>query len=249
MSSRDVTIVETKSIEKCRYCLVGVPDVGLVGSIALSYTVQEGQMTEVGYIESNALPPVIVVHGGDPKPPIRLYRSGDVVVTVSEISIDYHLITPITHAIVDWVKSKGVELLISLSGMAVPNRLEIDVPDVYGVASSPAVKMRMRNAEIKILEEGFITGLPALLMKDCVKKNVSSMILLAQSHLTYPDPGAAASLITSLNKLLGLDVDTKELMAHEDELRVKLRALMHRTSEQMKQLKKGREQEIPLLYA
>jgi uncharacterized protein len=243
-----VTIVETTPIDKCRYCLVGAPDVGLASSIALSYAIQEGKMTEVGYFESDGLPPVIVVHGGDPKPPIRLYRRGDVVVVFSEIPIDYDLIAYMARSIVDWVKSKGVELLIALSGIAVPNRLDIDTPEAYGVASSPAVKNLMKDAGVKSLEEGFVTGLHAVLMKESLKKALPTLVLLAQSHLSYPDPGAAASLISSLNRLVGLKVDAKELMAHEDEFRLRLRALMQRTQEYMQQATKGREQEIPLLY-
>jgi uncharacterized protein len=74
------------------------------------------------------------------------------------------------------------------------------------------------------------------------------MILLAQSYLQYPDPGAAASLISSLTNLTGLRVDTKKLLAQEDEIRLKMRALMQRTQQQMRQTEKGREQEIPPMY-
>ena len=74
------------------------------------------------------------------------------------------------------------------------------------------------------------------------------MILLAQSHLQYPDPGAAASLILSLNKLVDWGVDTQKLLTKESEVRLKLRALMQRTQEQMRQVQKGREQELPSMY-
>lgn len=248
MNSTVVTIVETTTIDRFRYCLIGVPDVGLAGSIALSYSIKEQRMTEVGHLESEAFPPVIVIHNGDPKPPLRLYSKDDVMTVVSEIPIDPHLIAPTARSIVDWVKSKGVELLIALSGISVPNRLEIDVPEVYGVASSPSVRDLMKRGDIKVLEEGFVTGLHAVVMKESLRKKVPCIILLAQAHLQYPDPGAAASLISSINRLLGLTVETKELLAQEEELRLKLRALMQRTQEQMQSVQKGREQELPPMY-
>jgi len=122
------------------------------------------------------------------------------------------------------------------------------VPEVYGVASSPDVRKIMDSAGVKALDEGFVAGLHAALMKESLEKRVPCLILLAQSHLKFPDPGAAASLIDALNRLVGLDVDTKELLVHEDEVRLRLRALMQRTQEHMQQVKKGQEQEIPLLY-
>jgi uncharacterized protein len=249
MSSRNVTIVETSPISSCKYCLVGFPDVGLVGSIALGYTIEEQQMTEVGYLESDAFPPVIVVHKGNPKQPLRLYSKGDTVSIVSEIPVDPRLIPHVARSIVDWAKSKNVELLIAISGIAVQNRLEIDVPTVFGIGSSPSVKDVIKGVGIEILEEAFVAGLHAVLMKECQEKNIPSMILLAQSHLQYPDPGAAASLIAHFDKLLGLKVNTTELLAQEGEIRLKMRELMQSTQGQMLNAGKGREQEIPPMYS
>ena len=247
--SNVVTIVETTPINRCKYFLVGTPDVGLAGAIASGYIIREQQMTETGYLESEAFPPVMVVHQGDPKPPLMLFSKDDIVVLSSEIPIDPGLIPHIARSIIDWSKAKGVELLISLSGIAVQNRLEIEKPEVYGIGSSASVKDLIKNADIKVFEEGFVAGLHASVMKECLKENVPNLILLAQSHLKYPDPGAAASIIASLDKILGLKVNTKKLLKQEDEIRLKMRELMQRTQKQMQQTQKGREQEIPLMYA
>lgn len=243
-----VTIIETTPIDSCKYLLVGLPDVGLAGSIALSYLIQEKQMVEIGYLESDTFPPVIVVHKGEPKHPLRIYLRGDIVAIVSEIAIDTQLISSIIDAIVEWAESKNVEIIIALSGIAIPNRLEIEIPVVYGVGSSETIKKLILKSDIKILEEGFVTGFHAVMMKECLKKNMNNIILLAQSHLQYPDPGASASLITSLNELVGLKVDTKKLLVQGDETRLKVRELMQRTQHQMQQTQKGQDQEIPLMY-
>ncbi len=248
MSSPTVTIVENTSIRRYKYCVVSAPDVGLAGAIALGYVIEEQQMEEVGYLESEAFLPVMVVHRGDPKPPVRIYHKGDIAAFISEIPIDPFLIPSTSSSIVDWAKTKNVEILIALSGIGVQNRLEIEVPEVYGVGSSSSVKGIMKTANIEILEEGFITGLHATLMKECLKSNVPCLIILSQSHLQFPDPGAAASIIASLNKLTGLNVNTKKLLNQEDEVRLKMRELMQRTQQQMRQTQKGREQEIPPMY-
>ncbi|MFH0749159.1 MAG: proteasome assembly chaperone family protein [Candidatus Bathyarchaeota archaeon] len=246
--SKIVNIVETMPINKIKYCLVSSPDVGLVGAIASGYILHEQQMTEIGYLDSEDFPPVMVVHQGEPKLPLRIFAKGETIAVASEIPIDPHLIPHVALSIIDWVKLKGCELIISLSGIAIQNRLDIDIPEVYGVASSSSVKELMRNMSIKSFEEGFVAGLHATVMKECLKKNIPNLLLLAQSHLQYPDPGAAASIISTLNKLIGLKVDTKKLLEQEDEIRLKMRELMQRTQQQMRETQKGREQEIPPMY-
>jgi len=249
MERIDVDIIETIPVKGCKYCLVGFPDVGLVGTIALSYTIHEEQMAEAGYLESDGFPPMVVVHNGDPKSPLRLYSKGDVIALISEIPIDSHMIPHVARSIANWAKSKNVELLITLSGIAVQNRLEIDVPAVYGISSTSSAKEILKKMGVEVLEEGFIVGLHAFLMKECLKENIPNICLLAQSHLRYPDPGAAASLIESLNVLMGWKVNTEKLLAQEDEIRMTMRELMQRTQQQMAKVQKGKEQEIPPMYA
>jgi uncharacterized protein len=246
--SDGVTVIETNPIKRFKHCLIGAPDVGLVGAIALSYIIREQQMAEVGYLESEAFPPVMVIHEGEPKSPLRLYAKGDMVVLAAEIPVEPSLMPQVSHSIIDWARGKGVELIISPSGIAVQNRLEIEVPAVYGVGSSPSVMELLKKANIQVLEEGFVAGLHATIMKECLRKNVPCAILLAQSHLQYPDPGAAASIIASISRIVGLVVDTKKLVEQEDEIRLKMRELMQRTQQQMRQTQKGREQEIPPMY-
>ena len=248
MSEKTVTVVETTPISKCKYCLVGFPDAGLVGSIALSYVVLEQQMLEIGYLESDAFPPVIVVHKGVPQSPFRLYSKDDFVAVLSEIPIEAQLIPSVARSVVEWAHSKNAEIVIALTGTAVQNRVEIDVPKVYGVSSSAAFRDRLDAASIEVFEEGFIAGLHAVMMKECLQKGLPNIILLAQAHLQYPDPGAAASVIAAVSRLVGLQVDATKLLAQADKIRVQTRELMQQTQQQMQQTQKGREQEIPPMY-
>jgi len=248
MSRRAVTVVETDPVDGVRYCLIGVPDVGLVNTIALGYIIQTKRMEEIGHLESDAFPPAIVVHDGEPKPIFRLYRTDDIAAIYSEIPLDARMITPVARAIVAWAKAKRVELLVAVSGIAVPNRLDIDVPEVYGVGSTSAVTTRLTTTGIQRLEEGFVTGLHAVVMQESVKQDVPSLLLLVQAHMAYPDPEAAAYATSSLNDVLGLKIDVHDLLAHGEEFRVKMRALMQRTQHEMQRAQKGREQEIPPLY-
>jgi uncharacterized protein len=249
MASRRVTVIETSPLDKYKYCLLGVPDVGLVGSIALGYAIQKQHMDERGYIDSPGFPPVIVIHDGKPLTPFRLYRQKELAAIISEIPIEPSMLVDTAQTIIAWAKTKGIQLLIAVSGIAVPNRLEIDEPEVYGVGSSEAMNQLLRDRKIPILREGFIAGLHAMVMKESQREGVPCVILLAQSHLQYPDPGAAVSLLHSLAALIDFTVDTEDLAAQEEEIRVKMRELMQRTQQQMPQIQKSQEQELPALFA
>ena len=249
MAVNNVSIVETTPINKSKYCIIGVPDVGLVGVIASSYIVSSLNMTEIGYFESEMFPPIIVVHEGNPKSFFRIYQKDDIVVITSEIPLQSQVIPSTARAIVDWAKTKNIELLISLTGIAVQNRLEINVPSVYGVGNNKAVMDLLNKANVESFEEGFMVGLHALIMKESSKNALQNMILLAQSHYQYPDPAAAASIIDSINKFLSIKVDTSQLLAEAEEIRLKTRELMQRTQRSMQKTQKDQEQEIPGMYA
>ncbi len=72
----DIRIVETTPIKgNASYVLVGVPDAGLVGSIAVTYIVESLSMEEVGYIDSELFPPAVTVRNGEIKNPVRIYHN------------------------------------------------------------------------------------------------------------------------------------------------------------------------------
>jgi uncharacterized protein len=248
LAVEEIRIVETTPIEKVDHCLVGFPDVGLVGLIAVNHIVNALGLADVGYIESDYLPPVVVVHQGDPKAPIRVYRKEGLIIITSEVPIQPAVIPFLSRRIVDWAKTKGSQLLITLSGVAVQNRLEIETPAVYGVGGSPGTRDLLKKSAVNLLEEGFMVGAQASIMRESVKANVPSVILMAQSHSQYPDPGAAASIVSALNRLLNLNVDVKGLLEQAEEIRLRMRELMQRTSKSMRGMEKGQEQELPAMY-
>lgn len=246
--NRELEIVEVKPLDSLKTCVIGLPDVGLVGLITAHHLVNSLKLEEVGYLESSLLPPIIVVHDGKPKAPVRLFAQGDLAILTSEIPIPASMLNLLANKVLNWTSAKDVELLISVSGIAVPNRLEISTPEVYGVPSSEKVKRILEGSRVPLLEEGFMVGPHAAILKESLKRKTDSLILLAQSHYQYPDPGAAASMVNTLNRLLSLDVDVKKLLEQAEEIRLKTREIMQRTYKAMQKMQKMQEQELPPMY-
>ena len=67
-------IVETGLFPKNPVVITGLPDVGLVGLLAASHIISSLKLGEVGSMESDSLPPMIILHHGLPKSPVRILR-------------------------------------------------------------------------------------------------------------------------------------------------------------------------------
>jgi len=248
MKVEEFKIIEAESIPSIKYCLIGMPDTGLTGMIAVTHIIRTLSLAEIGHLESDLIPPVLVIHQGEPKDPIRFFGDEKLAAITSETPLSTASMYPLARSIVNWAKSKKIELLISVSGIATQNRLEIEKPLVYGVGTAKNTKELLDKAGVKLLEEGFMVGPHAIILKECMTNKVPNMVLLAQSHHQYPDPGASAAAIGSINRLLDEKIETKKLLEQAEEIRLRTRELMQRTAKSMRGMEKGQEQELPAMY-
>lgn len=89
-----------------------------------------------------------------------------------------------------------------------------------------------------------MVGTYAMLLKHCMAHAQSSVTLLAESYIQFPDPGAAAAVIEILNRLLSLEVNTKNLLEESEEIRIRNRELMSKTQQAMQQARES----LPGIY-
>jgi uncharacterized protein len=247
-----VRIVEVDGIEhKQPIVIEGLPDVGLVGTIASSYIVEKMGYKEIGYIESDLFVPVMVIHEGKLKTPFRIYSDddGSVIVVLSEVAVPPKAVYPLTTALAEWFYKIGAKLVISIKGLPVKNRMDIEKPEVFAVGNTEDAIQVLKDKQMDFLEEGFIAGTYAMMLWECTKRKLSAISLLAQCFPVYPDPGAAASAIESLKKFSPkLTVDVGELLENAEEIKLKARDLMAQTTLSASEMQKGMEQDMPIMY-
>ncbi len=250
-------LIEIHEIEKIDFpeppnVLIGVPDVGLVGIISASHLVTIFEdLREYAHVESSLFPPVVVVHKGKPSPPIRIYASTKdtpLLLIVSEIPIPPDSIHELSEALVNWLEQKNPNYIISLGGVGVPNRLEIEKPLVFAIGSNEKAESIINEKKIEIFEEGMIIGPYAALMHCFQKRDMINIALLAQSHMKYPDPGAAASILEAVGTILDVEIDIDALLQRAEEIRLRTRDLMRDTGRTMDQMQKEREYQVPAFY-
>ncbi len=244
-----VKIVEVEPIKDEIIIIEGFPDVGLVGTIAASFLTDKLQMKEVGYVESDALPPIISVKNGKVLDLIRLYSGNNIVVILSEIPVPLPIIRPLSQKIIEWAISKKAKMLVSLTGMPEPGRLNIDIPKVYVLGSNMKISQDALKIDgVEAFTDGYITGVKGMILRESIRRDFDALLILSQAHFNYPDPGSAAETLKYLSKLLSINIDVKPLLESAEELKLRLRDLMRRTSQAMQDVQKSRELELPAVY-
>lgn len=246
--SSSVDIVERKRIPSGSRILCGLPDVGLVGAIAGSHIISQLKLSEVAYVSSSLLPPVVVLERGLPHSPVRILGDDDLMVLTSEIAIPANSLQPIMQAIVDWIEKKKLEIVISLGGVATPNRQEIKGPKVFGAASDESSIKILKEQGVEIMERGFLVGPQALILDYCAEKKIPAITLLAEAYYNYPDPEAAAAVIETINEIIEVKVDVSKLLEKGEEVRLRMRDIMRRTRAELARMKKSQEYDIPGYY-
>ena len=103
--SEIVRVIEKGKIPSNATMIYGLPDVGLVGLIASSYIISELDLPKIAYVDSDLLPPVIVLHNGLPHAPLRIYGGNNLIVIISELPVSSDALYPVIRTLVDWGQS------------------------------------------------------------------------------------------------------------------------------------------------
>ncbi len=218
--------------------IVGVPDAGLVGTITCSYLVEQLKLEERGFIDSDLMPPVMIVHDSLARYPMHIFGKDNVVVVMSEVPLVGRVSLEVAKEVAAWARAVKANIVVGITGAPSSRREEAQgegIPTVVGVGNDDVSLKLIKTSGAQTFEDGVITGFYSSLLKFCTGDAQSGMILLAESLGQFPDPGAAVVVVGALNKLMGLKVDTQALVQEAEGIRLKTRELMQQTQQAQKQ--------------
>ncbi len=228
------------------YMILGLPDTGLVGVIASNHLVESLGMKEVGGIDLlGVMPPVAVISQGEVKTPLRIYRKDNLLVVSSETPIPGSHVYPLAGFLVDYAQRRGIDYIVSLVGVAAPNRLDLPKPRVYWIASDEKARRLVDGSGAEMFANGFLVGPYAVVLKQSIRRRVSNLVLLAEAYIDFPDPEAAAEVVKTLSKITGVEVNVSKLLDQAEMIRLRLRGLMKQTKQSLSEMKAP----SPLMYA
>lgn len=200
----------------------GFVGAGLVGPLAINHIIEKLEMEEIGVMRSKYLPPSTVFMRGRLRHPFRFYanKKGTICAIICEITLRMDGLYSIVSSILDWAAEKGSKEIVILDGVASSEHDN----KAYCAAEEDLVRT-MADADISLIPQGFITGIPGGILNECLVREIQGLTLLVKANKIDPDPAAASTLIEAINRFYNMDIDVEDLLKEKDRLNEDFREL------------------------
>lgn len=211
--------------------MISFPTVGNVSSIAANYLVKKLGLERVGAITSKKFVPSAVIEDYVPIPPVRIYsgqhRCGPLkdcetfAVILSEISPPEEVVHDLAEEVVKWCRDKKARYLVTMVGLKV-SQDETLQPEIYGTATKAETREMLEKRGTKLLEKAIIGGMTGALLS--MGEEIDMIALVAQAHENYPEAGAAARLLETVDKVLvKLDISLEPLYEEAEKMEAEIK--------------------------
>jgi len=227
---------EVFEIKKVNYnspiVFAGFVGAGLAGPLSVGYIIEKLKMQEVAYMRSKYLPPSTVFIQGRLRHPFRFYsnKEGTICAVICEITLRMEGLYTLVAAILDWAEQKGSNEIVILDGV------ETDKPHdekAYCAAEEDLCRI-MEDKGIKMIPQGFITGIPGGILNECILRKIQGVTLLVKASHQSPDTVAAATLVEAVNKAYQTNIDTKDLLNQKEKIGIDFKELSEKYAEDRK---------------
>ena len=229
-SSDDEVYEIKKTVLKSPIIFAGFVGAGLVGPISVGYVIDKLKMEEIGYLRSRHLPPSCVFMQGRLRHPFRFYANNDgtICAIICEITLPSGL-HDIVNTILDWAEKKGSHEIVILDGVASTGH-----DDKAFCAAEEDLCRVMEGNDIKMIPQGFITGVAGGLLNECLVRKIQGVTLLVKANDKGPDPLAAATLVKAVNRAYDMNIDTTELRKEKKRIDADFKELSNKYTEHKK---------------
>jgi len=238
---KETFIKELAKVELSNPILIeGLPGLGLVGKIATRYLIKQLKAERFAYLYSPHFPYFVLV---SKKGNVRLLRgtfhfwrnkkgkndliffTGDSQAQTIEGQYD------VADCILRFAEKKKVKTIITIGGF---RKEAEEIPKVIAVSTNPTLLETALRAEAIASSAGNpIVGTAGLLLGMAKFEKIDALCLLGETRGYLPDPKAAKSILTVLQRMLKIEVDLTEL---DKEIQK-----FERIAERMKEIETRRE--------
>ena len=230
-SSDDEVYEIKKTVLKSPIIFAGFVGAGLVGPLSVGYVIDKLKMEELGYLRSRHLPPSTVFMQGRLRHPFRFYANNDgtICAIICEITLQMEGLYDIISTIWDWAETKGSHEIVILDGVASATH-----DDKAFCAAEDDLCRVMENNDIKMIPQGFITGVAGGILNECLVRKIQGVTLLVKASDKKPDPLAAATLVDAVNRAYHMNIDTVELRKKKKRIGADFKELSEKYTEHKK---------------
>jgi len=215
--------------------IAGFPGPGLVGSMGVSYIIEQQKMHQIAYVDSDFITPGVMYIGGKLRHPFRIYANdaGNACVLVCDAPVILSGIRPLLNAVVRWAKGNDVREIIVLEGVATPNAPEGGRKPIVlssdGRSDDHGYISHIKDGKTEAVPPAFIAGISGGLLAACLSNGIPCTGLLIPSITGIPDPEGAAILIEKANELANnpFKIDVRQLKNEAAELKHQMQELIN----------------------
>jgi uncharacterized protein (TIGR00162 family) len=124
---------------------------------------------------------------------------------------------------------------------AVPNPQDVK-PRVFGVVNKPELREFLKEKGVQLASgDGRITGLNGLLIGIAKQRKIEGICLLCEiRYLDIPQPRSAQTVLNTLTKILGIEIDLSELESQAEEIEQKIEKIRESRTPQEDRTKEPR---------
>jgi uncharacterized protein len=207
LSSDEEVYEIKKTVLKSPIVFAGFVGAGLVGPLSVGHIIDKLKMEEIGYLRSRHLPPSTVFIQGRLRHPFRLYSNNDgtICAVICEITLPFGL-HDIVSTILNWADKNGSHEIVILDGVAATTHDN----KAFCAAEEDLCRV-MEGNDIKMIPQGFITGVAGGLLNECLVRKIQGVTLLVKASEKGADPLAAATLVEAVNRAYNMNIDTTDL--------------------------------------
>lgn len=233
----DLLIIEREipQISSPSYMIVGLPDAGLVGAIATEYLIRKLNLKSFASVYSHkSMPPISRINNGIASSPVELYYGYNLIILHSWIALPLDAVYSLAYLITKYSKRFNINTILSITGLPIPNRLEIEKPNLYWITNNTDLAKEMRiHGDIKQFGDGYLAGPYAPILFETIREGIRNLVIVVESFSDLPDPEASVVALSFISKYTGINIDTSELLKEAEGIREKIRGLMEQTKRQM----------------
>jgi uncharacterized protein len=182
------------------YLIDGFPSVGFSSAIASESMIHTSKFELVGIIDSDIFPPISVVKDGKPNYPSRIFVNKDLKVGIflSYLTLDQSLHRVAAKTMLKWAKKHKIGLIVS----SVAVKSQKGNEEVMGIGNTDSARTKIKEAGLKVLENGTIPGIPAMLLNEGSMTDQDVIVIIFHTDGKGPDFKSSAQICVAMSQLI-----------------------------------------------
>lgn len=219
--------IRLKKKPKNPIIIEGFPGFGLVGTIASEFLTDHLKTEQIGKIIINDMPAMVAIHENKIVEPLGIfYNKKNNIIIMHAITASTGHEWEIAETFAKLAKDLKAKEIISLEGVG-SGEGGTGGNRIFYYTNNEKNISKFKKMGIEPLKEGIIIGVTGAILLRVEKTPVSCIFAETESNL--PDSKAAAKIIETLGKYLGLKIDYKPLLEQADKFEKKLRGILEQS--------------------